>query len=574
MIEPMRDRDLDVQTDPSDEARHKLFPPLRNRVLARAANALAENRPDLAEPLVSGILEKNPAEPDALNLMADIARRAGQFEEAERHLSRCIAASPASLGFRFNHAIILRRLSRFDEAVAQLDTLLEAEPRNSLFREQKAHVLRLAGRHAEALVYRRELTEENPRSADAWLEYAHALRSAGLGDECVAAYRKTLEFTSTSIPAYSHLAGLKTYRFSAAEIAQMESLITVPGLSATDRADLHFALGKALADKGAHAKAFDHYAKGNALRRIGVEFDPDPLTAHRRNCEFLFTKTFFRERSDWGCSSRAPIFIVGMPRSGSTLIEQILSSHSTIEGLGELADLDTVIGRQLSTLNDARPVHEFWIDGRFEFRRGLIEALPRAVKELDKGHFHSLGEEYLEFTSRHRATTRAHFTDKGLRNFGHVGLIPLMLPNAKIIDARRHPLDCGWSCFRSDFPSGQPFAHRLADIGRIYADYVTLMEHFDRVLPGRVHRVLYEDLIADPESEIRRLLEYLGLGFEAQCLRPHENRRTAGTISSEQVRAPLYGSGIGQWRPYEQWLGPLKSALGAALDRYPGGART
>jgi hypothetical protein len=301
---------------------------------------------------------------------------------------------------------------------------------------------------------------------------------------------------------------------------------------------------------------------------VGVTFDPEGLTAFRRECETLFAPEFFRARDAWGALSTAPIFIVGMPRSGSTLIEQILSSHSAVEGLGELAELDSAVGQFLSHQESGRPPHDFWIGGWLEFRKGLTEAFPRVLPRLGANDFCGLGEDYLEATRRLRRTTRPFFTDKGLRNFGYAGLIPLILPHARIIDVRRHPLDCGWSIFRSHFPGGQPFSARLADIGRHYANYVSLMAHFDRVLPGRIHRIIYEELVADPEKELHRLLAYLELPFEAQCLRFHENRRTVGTISAAQVRTPLYASGVAQWTPYEQWLGPLKSALGTVLDPY------
>lgn len=557
------------ESGPFAEARAKLFPPLRNKILSQAAGALADDRPDMAEPLVARVLERNPGDADALNLMADIARRAHRFEDAERLLARCIASSPHSAGCRFNYAIILRRLERFEDSLAQLDELLVSNPQNPLYRDQTASVLHQLGRHADALALRQGLAEEYPQSAEIWLEYAHALRSAGFGRECVAAYHKSLQLSPSSIAAYSHLANLKTYRFTQAEMSQMEILLARPGSSAEDRADLHFALGKAFGDEALYARSFDNYAKGNALRRMGAEYDPECLAAYRRVCENLFSQHFFAARAGWGSTSEAPIFIVGMPRSGSTLVEQILSSHTAIEGLGELADLDSVVGRRLSALEGGGPSQEFWIGGQFAFRRALSEALPRALNSMNADEIRSLGDEYLDATSRRRTLPCARFTDKGLRNFGFVGLIALILPNARIIDVRRHPLDCGWSCFRSDFPGGQPFAHRLADVGRVYAEYAGLMAHFDRVLPGGIYRMFYENLVSNPEPEVRRLLRYLGLPFEDQCLRFHETGRAVHTLSSEQVRTPLYASGIGQWRHYETWLGPLKGALGSILENYP-----
>jgi tetratricopeptide (TPR) repeat protein len=557
--------------DPLVEAKHAAqdrFPRLKNRALAQAADALSSGRIDIAEPLVTEFLAKQPNNPDAFNLMADIARRASRFEEAEHLMAQCVERAPESTAYRFNYAVILRRRDKYEAALAELDGLLSADLQNVLYREQKATVLRLLGRHAEALDYRRGLVEEFPASARANLHYAHALRGLGAQRESIAAYRKAAELAPELTEVFAHLANLKTYRFSEVEIARMEAQLKKADLGTAGRADVHFALGKAYGDEKAYAKSFDNYAKGNALRRIGIDFDPERLTAFRKSCEVLFTEAFFRERAGWGCDSPAPIFIVGMPRSGSTLIEQILSSHSAVEALDESTELDVAVGQEFSRI-EGRPPHHFWIGGWFEFRRGLVEAFSRVVSGLNDAEARALGEQYLKMMARRRKLARQHFTDKELRNFGYIGLIQLILPRAKIIDARRHPLDSGWSCFKTDFPRGQPFANRLSDIGRHYGNYIHLMAHFDRVLPGRVHRVIYEHLVADPEREVRRMLDYVGLPFEENCLRFHQNRRAVGTLSSEQVRMPLYKTGVAQWRPYEPWLGPLKAALGPVLDSYP-----
>ncbi|HWY16539.1 MAG TPA: sulfotransferase [Rhizomicrobium sp.] len=540
-------------TDPLDEEKQKLFPPLRNRILAQAAGALGENRAHLAEPLVSKFLKKHPNDPSALNLMADIARRAERFAEAEQLLSRCVEQS-ACAGYRFNYAVVLRRLDKFDEALAQLDELLIKEPRNPLYREQKAEVLNLMRRQDEAFVIHRELSEEFPNSPDVWLNYGDTWRSTGHFDQCIAAYHKALELAPTLSAGYPRLVELKFYRFTMADIEWMEKQLDVPGLSADDRANLYFALGNAYGDQEFYAKSFEFYAKANALRRLGVGFDPERLSAYRLNCQSVFTEAFFRDRIGWGCASSAPIFIVGIPRSGSTLLEQILCGHTAIEGLGELADLGNTI---------ASGVPSGGKEGQ-----ASVDYVKR-LRSLAADDFRSICGRYLDLTARRRRLGRPYFTDKALTNFWHAGLIHLILPNAKIIDVRRHPLDCGWSCFKTRFPTGQPFADKLSDIGQHYADYVRLMAHFDHVLPGRIHRVIYEDLVANPETEIRRLFDYLGLPFEEQCLRFHENPRTVRTLSVEQVRMPLYRSGMGQWRPYEPWLGPLRAALGPVLDAYP-----
>jgi predicted Zn-dependent protease len=554
--------------DPLLAAKQKLFPPLRNRMLADAAGALAENNTEIAESLVRRYLEKKPGDLDALNLLAEIARRARSFDDAEKFLEQCVKRSPGSAGFRFNYAVVLRHLHRYEEALVQIDALLRNHPQNPLFRDQKALILTRLGRHADALVLRRGLVEEFPQLPSAWFQLGDALRDVGVQAECIAAFHKTLELDPFSTGVYAGLASLKVYRFTPVEIAQMERTLAQPGLSPDARADVHHALGKAYGDARNYAKSFENYAKGNALRRLNVSFDPDRLTLHRRGCESVFTEAFFRERAGWGCPAKDPIFIVGLPRSGSTLIEQILSSHSAIEGLGELADLDSALVRPQIEIRGEIPFHEV-TNGNAVDKSGLVNAYMKVLDRLGDEQYRSMGEQYLKITSARRTTGRPFFTDKTLRNFFYVGLIHLILPNAKIVDARRHPLDCGWSCFKSQF-HGSNFALKLSDIGNDYANYVKLMAHFDRVLPGRVYRLIHESLVANPEEELRTLFQYLELPFEEQCLRFYENKRPVFTQSSEQVRQPLTKSGMGQWVPYEPWLGPLKSALGPVLDSYPG----
>jgi tetratricopeptide (TPR) repeat protein len=398
------------------EARAKLFPLLRNRSLAEAADALSQDRTELAEPILKRHLDKRPNDTDALNLMADIARRGGRYDEAERLLSRAVSLAPDHPGYRFNLAVILRRQDKFDEALAQLDAVSEAHPRNPLAREQKAAIMPLLGRHDDALDLRRGLVEEYPDWPEAWLQYGQALRRMGFVDQAIAAWRKALTLQPKAVTAYANLADLKTYRFEESEIAGMQALLADADVPAADRARLHFALGKAHGEEMRYARSFEHFSKANALLRAGASFDPERFTAFRQICERQFTPEFFRAREKWGCESRAPIFIVGMPRSGSTLVEQILSSHSAIEGLGELAELDTLTGQAMSS-RTGRPAHEFWIGGWFEFRGGLIEEFPRVLERLADNDFRRLGADYVAAAVRRKSTSRPHFTDKGLRNF-------------------------------------------------------------------------------------------------------------------------------------------------------------
>jgi hypothetical protein len=339
--------------------------------------------------------------------------------------------------------------------------------------------------------------------------------------------------------------------------------------AAENRANLHFALGKAYGDHESYARSFENYAKGNALRRIDMDVNSERLAMHRANCESLFTEEFFRQRAGWGHGSRTPIFIVGLPRSGSTLLEQILSSHSAIEGLGELPFLDTLVLKRLSQAVGQPETDAKGFSSSFDLNVQFLQAYPTVFGKMNAEQFRELAEDYLLLTGERRKLERPLLSDKALSNFGNIGLIHLMLPHAKIVEVRRHPLDCGWSCFKNYFPGGVGFSYRLTDIGRHYANYVGLMKHFRRVLPGRVHRIIYEDLVADPETQIRQLFEHLELSFEDGCLRFYENQRVVRTMSSEQVRMPLYKSGVAQWVPYEPWLGLLKEALGSVLEFYP-----
>jgi len=353
---------------------------------------------------------------------------------------------------------------------------------------------------------------------------------------------------------YWGLAGLKDYRFSESEIVQMQSQLTRPDLPAEDRMYFHFALGSGLGTQGAYGKSFEHYARGNALKRLSIEYDPDSLTKHVRACKVLMTPEFFGGREGaGGCDASGPIFIVGMQRAGSTLVEQILASHSAVEATAELPNLSLLaehIGEKLAPKCGS--------------------TYPDVLRKLDAATLRSFGEQYMETTRPHRKLGRPFFIDKMPYNFLHVGLILLILPNAKIVDARRHPLACCFSNFAMHFKSGPLFGYRLTELGHAYAKYVELLAHIDQALPGRIHRVFYEDLVRTPEKEIRRLLDYIALPFEEGCLEFHKSKRAMDSASSEQVRKPLYEDAINQWRNYEPWLGPLKSALGAVLQAYPG----
>jgi hypothetical protein len=332
----------------------------------------------------------------------------------------------------------------------------------------------------------------------------------------------------------------------------MRTQLKKASLAEEDRFHLHFALGKALEDEGDYQESFEHYAKGNASRRKGIQYDRRETTSYVQRSKAFFTAEFFRAQAGKGDPAPDPIFIVGLPRSGSTLIEQILSSHSQVEGTMELPDVISIVRR---------------LSGRK--KRSDVSAYPESLRAFSPEEIRALGSEYLERTRVQRKSGRPFFIDKTPQNFLHAGLIHTMLPNAKIVDARRHPLSCGFSCFKQHFARGHNFSYDLSELGHYYADYVDLMSHFDAVLPHRIHRVFYERMVEDPEREIRALLVYCGLPFEETCLRFYETERAIRTPSSEQVRLPIFAEGVDQWRNYETWLEPLKQALGAVLESYP-----
>jgi hypothetical protein len=332
----------------------------------------------------------------------------------------------------------------------------------------------------------------------------------------------------------------------------MRDHLARPEVTGEDRMYLHFALGKAYGDAKNYAKSFENYARANALKRLSIEYDPGWLARNAAKCKALFTHEFLKARAGWGCDTPGPIFIIGMQRAGSTLLEQILASHSAVEGTAELPDISLLAEHIGETIAPK-----------------LGSEYPGVLAKLDAAALSRFGERYLETTNFRRSPGRPFFTDKMPYNFLHVGLIHLILPNAKIIDMRRHPLACCFSNFSSHFKFGALFAYRLTELGQAYADYMEMMAHFDAVLPGRVHRVFYENLVRQPEMEIRRLLDYVGLPFENACLRFHENRRAMDSVSSEQVRRPIFNESVDQWRNYEPWLGPLKSALGPVLEAIP-----
>ena len=515
--------------------------------LKGAAEALFAGRVAEAESQLRAHLSRHLADAGATRMLAEIYLRQSRYGDAEILFARALELDPGHDGARFGYADALFRQQKAGEALVEVERLLAAAPKDPAYLNLHAACLALVGEDARVLAIYEALLADYPRQPRLWLNFGHTLRAVGRREEAVAAYKKSLELAPGLGDAYWSLANLKVAALGPADEAAMLAALDRADLSADDRLHLHYALGKALEDRGEPAASFEHYARGAALRRAETPYDAAETTAQLRRAEALFTREFFAERAGAGSPSEAPIFIVGLPRSGSTLVEQILASHSQVEGTMELPDLGLIA-------------------------RGLGPSYPEALGGLDATALAELGERYIATTQAHRKQDRAFFIDKMPNNFQHVGLIQLILPQAKVIDARRHPLGSGFSAFKQHFAQGQSFSYDLADIGAYYRDYVAWMDHIDAVLPGRVHRVIYEDLVQDTEAEVARLLAYCGLPFEEACLRFHENRRAVRTVSSEQVRRPIFRDGLEQWRAYEPWLDPLKAALGPALAGWRGGA--
>ena len=521
--------------------------------LMAAGAALAGDRIPEAEGMLRRHLREAPTDVVAIRMFAELAARVGRTDEARQLLERCLELAPGFHAARQNHALLLHRANQPERALAELERLLAAEPGHPAHRNLKAVVLCRTGDYQAAIALYADLLDEYPDNAQVWMSYGHALKTAGFTDRAIEAYRRALAIAPSFGEVWWSLANLKTFRFSGDDVATMRAQLERADLSDDDRLHLDFALGKALEDAGDYEPSFRHYAAGNERRHAQLHYDPVETHERVEHIRGQYTREFFDERAGSGSPARDPIFVVGLPRAGSTLIEQILSSHSQVEGTMELPEITSItrLLREQGEDGGAMRYHE-------------------ALARLDAGALRELGERYLAHTRIQRKTSAPLFIDKMPNNFMHIGLIHLMLPNAIVIDARRHPMACCFSAFKQHFARGQSFSYRLDDLARYYRDYVRLMAHFDTVLPGRVHRVIYERMVEDTEGEVRRLLAHCGLPFEEGCLRFFENARPVRTASSEQVRRPIYREGVDQWRHYAPWLGALEQGLGEVLRAYPG----
>jgi tetratricopeptide (TPR) repeat protein len=504
-----------------------------------------------AESMVRAYLVEHGNEVEAMRLLARIGMARKVFDDAELLLSTVLKIAPDYRAARVEYAEVLVEMHREAEARAALEELMREDPQNRLhYQGLYATACVGLGEHERAIGLYSELLNGTPADADVHLSIAHAQKTLGQRAAAIASYRAAADARPGFGDAYWSLANLKTYRFSAEELRQIRAHEADPAIGRVDRLHLCFALAKALEDQGAFAESFHYYMLGNALKRAESRYSPEIIENNTSAQIEVCTREFFASRRGWGCANADPIFIVGLPRSGSTLLEQILASHSLVEGTQELATVQQIVatlrGRELDPNNPR---------------------YPRVLAELSETEIGALGERYLRETRVYRGA-KAFFIDKMPNNFRHLGLIHLMLPRAKVIDARREPLACCWSNLKQLFARGQEFTYSVDDIARYYRTYLELMRHWDRVLPSWVLRVQHEDVVEDLEGQVRRLLEFCGLTFEPQCVEFHKTVRSVRTASSEQVRQPLYREGLDQWRKFEPWLGPLKDALGDALHGY------
>jgi tetratricopeptide (TPR) repeat protein len=529
--------------------RARLTDPERARLDAAGA-ALAAQEVKRSEELFREILSANPAHPAALCGLAAAALAADRAHDAERLLRHALKQSPyLPLAYR-GLAPALTQLGRLAEADTVVQHLQKIEPESPQTWVTTAAVAAELMRQEEALAAYERAAQLAPENVGLRMSAGHLQKTLGRRAASEASYKAALAMEPGRGEAWWSLADLKNYSFSDTEIESMQRLLAAGSKDPGGEAQVHFALGKAYEQRADHPRAFAHYAQGNALKRAQAPFDIEGFERRAARIRAFFDAGFFAAHAGSGDPSPAPIFIVGLPRSGSTLLEQILASHSRVAGTMELPNILNIVA-QFDDLAAAR------------------DGYPQTFARAGRAELAALGARYLAETAPLRSA-KARFTDKLPNNFSHIGLIHAILPHATIIDARRHPMDACFSTFKQHFAEGQTFSYDLQDLGRYYRGYLSLMDHWDRVLPGKVLRVQYEDVVRDPEREIRRLLEHCRLEFEPGCLNFHATARAVRTASAEQVRQPLYSSAVGYWRNFERELEPLARALGDCLERFPG----
>ena len=508
-----------------------------------ASSMFADGEVNEAERVIREHLKSHPDDVEGMRLLARIGMKLDVLDDAEFLLQSVLAFSPGYQLARYDYVRVLLHRHRNARALEEAKTLLRAEPDNRDYRAVYATACLALAEYDEAIETYRQLAQGAPAAAELHLSIGHAEKTRGRQADAIASYRMAAQVNPSFGDAYWSLANLKTYRFTAAEIEQMRAQVSGHHVASADRIHFCFALGKALEDAEDYAQSFSYYKQGNALKKAELAYRPETVERGAEAQMRLVTAEFLHSRRNAGCQSADPIFVVGLPRVGSTLIEQILASHPTVDGTMELADIPRLVqSLQGRHHNEASP------------------AYPAILHGIAPERLRAMGEKYLADTRIYR-TGKAFFIDKNPNNFRHLGLIHLILPNARIIDARREPMACCFGNFKQLFASGQEFTYDLDDIGRYYRSYVALMAHWEQAMPDAILRVQHEELVTDFEAGVRRILAFCGLPFDARCLRFHETERGIRTASSEQVRQPISTRGLTQWRHYEPWLGPLKRSL-------------
>jgi tetratricopeptide (TPR) repeat protein len=516
--------------------------------LQSVASLIQEGKWLKAENICRYYLQTNGHHVEAMRFLAEIGTKFNAFDEAEFLLESAVVLEPENTGAHFDYVVVLNKRQKFTQALEQVAALRAKEPDSTqidmLFANQNLTV----GNFDVALKIYQERANEAPNNPSIHLTLGHALKTTGRQKEAIDSYSRAYAIKPDFGDAYWSLANLKTYKFDDAQIASMQKNEKAQSTQLVDKYHLCFAIGKALEDKGNYAESFAYYDRGNRLKRDEVGYDWRKISAEIALQIEHTTPELFANLKGAGCSAPDPIFIVGLPRAGSTLLEQILASHSQIEGTMELPNILALAHK---------------LDGR---RRVNEEArYPANLGELTPKELEEFGKAFIRDTAIHRKRGTPFFIDKMPNNFRHIGLIHMILPNAKIIDARRGAMGCCFSGFKQLFAEGQEFTYGLEEIGHYYRDYVALMDHWDQVLPGKVLRVRYEDVVSDLEAQVRRLLDYCGLPFEEGCINFHQTERAVRTASSEQVRQPIFKSGVDQWEHFSPYLDPLREVLGPSL---------
>lgn len=518
--------------------------------LADAYAAFDQNRLEAAESLAQARLHASANEVAVFTLLAAIALRRGDDLAEEASLNQVLLRASCDSAAREQLARLLIRQGRTEQALSLIERLLASEPDNGDVLMLKAGALQISDRHAESLALITQLTSDHPDNPDFWLIAGNQQRYLGHPTAAIACYQRAIELRPGFGNAYWAMSNLETLRPTEQQVENLQRQLQLLSPASADVPGLEFSLGKLLEDRAQFADSFEHYARGNSHARASFHYDANATTAFVRRFKATFTNGFFAERRDWGHAARDPIFIVGLPRSGSTLLEQILASHSAVEGTRELAYIPAM-ARELAGTPE------------------IAARYPENIASLGKADVEALAARYLASARTHRRQGKPRFVDKMHGNFVSIGLLHLMFPRAAIIDSRRHPMASGFACYKQLFNPGMNFAYHQGELGLYYRDYADLMEHVETTLPGRVYRVHYERLVIDTESEVRRLLSFCQLPFEPACLRFYENQRVAQTMSSEQVRRAIYSEALDQWRHFAPWLDPLKAALGDLVDAYP-----